>query len=95
MSITAEEVTPLKAKKKSGLVAALLNTFVPGAGYMYCGHWILGIGAFVFVVTAAILSFGYAVGILWLTLVVDGILSAEKYNENLQNNTARKSTSPK
>ncbi len=89
MSVTADELVPLETRKKSGLVAALLNTFLPGAGYMYCGHWILGACAFVFVVTAAIISFGYAVGILWLMLIADGFLSAEDYNEHLLKDASR------
>lgn len=89
MGVTADELVPLETRKKSGVAAALLNILLPGAGYMYCGHWILGACAFVFVVTAAIISFGYAVGVLWLVLVIDGFLSAEEYNEHLLKDAVR------
>ncbi len=39
----SKEMIEYESKKKSGFVAALLNLFIPGAGYMYCGNIILGL----------------------------------------------------
>ena len=83
MSSDAEFMALLESRKKSGLVAALLNLFLPGAGYIYCGRWFLGIIAFFMVVAMFIVSFGLAaVGIIFI-LVVDGLLCAGRYNRNL------------
>ena len=48
----------VESRKKSGWLAALLNLFLPGAGYIYCGRWILGIFAFFFIVALVLVSFG-------------------------------------
>lgn len=73
----------VESQKKSGVVAALLNLFLPGAGYMYCGRWILGIAAFFIVVALAIASFGLLAIPLVLILIIDGFLSAGRYNKKL------------
>jgi hypothetical protein len=71
------------SKKKSGPVAALLNLFLPGAGYDYCGRWVLGIVAFFMVVAMFVVSLGFAaVGII-LILLIDGFLCAGRYNKEL------------
>src|ERR1700674_4576893 len=66
-----------EAKKKSGAVTALLNLFLPGAGYAYCGRWILG------VVAMFVVSLGFAaIGIVFI-LIIDGFLCAGRYNKLL------------
>jgi len=79
----AELMLQVESRKKSGLVAALLNLFLPGAGYIYCGRIVLGIVAFFFVVGTAILTFGLAAFGLVLLLVIDGLLCAKRYNKQL------------
>ena len=83
MSSDAEFLALLESRKKSGLVAALLNLFLPGAGYIYCGRWFLGIIAFFFIVAMFVMSLGLAaIGII-IILVVDGLLCANRYNRDL------------
>lgn len=79
----AELLLLVESRKKSGGIAALLNLFLPGAGYMYCGRWFLGIVAFFFVVALFIFSLGSAAVCLILVLIIDGFLCAGRYNKNL------------
>jgi hypothetical protein len=77
------------AEKKSGWLAAFLNLVCPGAGYAYCGRWILG--AFVFLLFVALatgtLEQWLPVPITFLGLLpiifIDGFLVAGRYNKNL------------
>lgn len=73
----------VEAGKKSGWLAAILNLFLPGAGYAYCGRWFLGIIAFFFVIAMFVFSLGYAAGGIVLILVIDGFLCAGRYNKQL------------
>ena len=73
----------MESRKKSGWLAALLNLFVPGAGYMYCGRWIFGIIAMVFVITLIVMSFGLAAFVLPPILFIDGFLAAGRHNKRL------------
>ena len=73
----------VESRKKSGWIAALLNLVIPGAGYVYCGRWILGIIAFFFVL-ALYFTAGPFIGIsLGLILVIDGFLCASRYNKHV------------
>ncbi len=81
----AELLLSVESRKKSGAIAALLNLFLPGAGYIYCGRWILGVIAFFFVIAMYIVSLGYAAIGITLMLVIDGFLCAGRYNKNLIN----------
>lgn len=82
----AELLLLVESRKKSGAIAALLNLFLPGAGYMYCGRWFLGIIAFFFVVALFVASFGLAAIGIVLMLIIDGFLCAGRYNKNLVTN---------
>ncbi|MDB5871810.1 MAG: hypothetical protein JWQ07_1252 [Ramlibacter sp.] len=73
----------VEARKKSGAVAALLNLFLPGAGYMYCGRWFLGVVAFFFTAALLIFSLGFAIVGVVLMLVIDGFLCAGRFNAAL------------
>ena len=73
----------VEAGKKSGWLAAFLNLIFPGAGYVYCGRWLLGIVAFFFVVVMFFVSLGTAAAVLVVVLVVDGFLCARRYNKKL------------
>ena len=73
----------VEAQKKSGWIAALLNLFLPGAGYVYCGRWILGIIAFLFTVAIAVVTAGVGWIGMALLLVIDGFLCAGRYNKAL------------
>lgn len=79
----AKTLLLVESRKKSGAVAALLNLFFPGAGYMYCGRWILGIAAFFIVVGLALASMGILAIPLVLMLLIDGFLAAGRYNKKL------------
>ena len=73
----------IDSQKKSGWVAALLNLIIPGAGYMYAGRVVLGILAFLLVVTVSVVTFGLAYPFLVLVVFVDGFLCASRYNKKL------------
>jgi len=73
----------IESKKKSGWLAAFLNLVLPGAGYAYCGRWILGLIVFPFVVFLWIVSFGLAAIPFMLIVVADGFLAAGRYNKKL------------
>ena len=71
-----------ESKKKSGLVAALLNLLIPGAGYMYCGNIILGL--FVLLISVPLVFFAILAYPVWaLVMVIDGFLCAGRYNKKL------------
>jgi ABC-type multidrug transport system permease subunit len=82
----AELLLLAESRKKSGAIAALLNLFLPGAGYAYCGRWALGIIAFFFVVAMFVVSLGFAAFGLVLLLVIDGFLCASRYNKQVVEN---------
>jgi ABC-type multidrug transport system permease subunit len=71
------------ARRKSGWLSALLNLFIPGAGYIYCGRWILGIVAFFFVVAMVVVSLGFAAFGIVFMLFIDGFLCANRYNKKM------------
>ena len=71
------------SKRKSGIVAALLNLVIPGAGYAYCGRWVLGSFAFIMVVGMFVVSCGLAAFGIVLILIIDGFLCASRYNKLL------------
>lgn len=71
-----------ESKKKSGFVAALLNLFIPGAGYMYCGNIILGL--FVLLISIPMGIFILEAYPAWaLIMIIDGFLAAGRYNKKL------------
>ena len=80
---SAKLMLQVESRKKSGWIAALLNLVLPGAGYMYCGRWFLGIVAFILVVTMFVVSLGLASGFLIVLLIVDGFLCAGRYNKKM------------
>jgi TM2 domain-containing membrane protein YozV len=74
-------------KKKSAMVAALLNVLIPGVGYFYCGN----VGAGIFMMLFCVLSFftWFMVGLsfsflLWVIGIIDGYLCAERANVKLR-----------
>lgn len=67
----------IESRKPSGAIAALPILLLPGAGYVYCGRWVLGVVAFFFTVGLFVMSFGIAAIGLILMLVIDGLLCAE------------------
>lgn len=79
----AELLLLAESRKKSGWAAAFLNLLLPGAGYMYCGTWILGILAFLFTVAVAVTSMGAGLLIMYPILFIDGFLSAGRANKKM------------
>jgi hypothetical protein len=79
----AELMLMVESRKKSRLVAILLNLFLPGAGYIYCGRWILGIVAFFFVIALIVASFGLAAFGIIFVLIIDGALCVGRYNRKM------------
>lgn len=73
----------VESQKKSGAIAALLNLVFPGAGYMYCGNWILGIVAFAIFCALFVATLGIGPLLFWPVVVVDGLLCAKRYNKKL------------
>ena len=85
---SAQVMLEYEGRKKSGLVAALLNLVIPGAGYVYCERHILGIFVFVCFVLLPLYFFGLTVSglflsVFWLVFVIDGFLCAGRYNREL------------
>jgi TM2 domain-containing membrane protein YozV len=73
----------VEARKKSRFVAILLNLFIPGAGYVYCGRWVLGLLALWFTVVLWV-QVGWPVAILLIfVLVIDGALCVGRYNRKM------------
>lgn len=79
----SRQLLELEAQKKSAGIAILLNFILPGAGYAYCGRIFLGLIAFVFVIALSIITGGIAAFILIPVVMIDGALSASKYNADL------------
>ncbi len=74
----------VESKKKSGWLAAVLNLVLPGAGYAYCGRWILGIVVFAILLALSIAAETPAVALGFaLILAVDGFLAANRYNKKM------------
>lgn len=72
---------PTEQKKKSGVVAAVLNLVLPGAGYTYCGRWGLGIIAFLWTFMGVVTGGDIRFLLFCVALfVVDGFLCANRYN---------------
>ncbi len=78
-----DSVKDLEKKKKNGLLAAGLNVVLPGAGYIYCGRVILGIGAFFFA-GLIFLIYPYGAILIWVVVIIDGFLCADRYNKKLE-----------
>lgn len=79
----AELLLLAESKKKSGWAAALLNLFIPGAGYMYCGTWILGIFVLVLAVGVGVVTLGAGLLILYPIVFIDGFLGAGRANKKM------------
>lgn len=73
----------LESKKKKGWIAAVMNLFIPGAGYMYCGRWVLGVIALFIAIGIGIATAGVGLTPLAVVLIIDGFLSADRYNKKL------------
>jgi len=76
----------LEAKRKKGWIAAVLNLFLPGAGYIYCGKILIGIVVLPFFILI-LFSAGnlalFVVPSLWFVLIVDGFLAADRANKKI------------
>ena len=72
-----------ESQKKSGAVAVVLNFFIPGAGYMYCGNIILGLAAMFITLVVAVVSMGIGMVIMTPILIIDGFLAADRANKQL------------
>ena len=77
------KIESLEKKKKNGLLAAGLNLVLPGAGYIYCARVILGIGAFLLTLMI-FLVYPYGSILIWVVLIIDGFLCADRYNKKLE-----------
>jgi len=78
-----DSVKDLEKKRKNALLAAGLNVVLPGVGYIYCGRVILGIGAFFFA-GLIFLIYPYGAILIWLVVIIDGFLCADRYNKKLE-----------
>jgi hypothetical protein len=72
-----------EVRKKSGVIAALLNFIFPGAGYVYCGNYILGLLAFLITVIAAIFTMGLSLLVTEPIMIIDGFLVADRANKQI------------
>jgi hypothetical protein len=79
----AELLLLVESRKKSGWLAAFLNLFIPGAGYAYCGNWVLGAVAFLCVPILILVTLTIAFYVFAPLLFIDGFLAANRYNRNL------------
>jgi hypothetical protein len=76
------KIDQLNAKRKSGMFAAGLNFVLPGAGYIYCGRILLGLVALCFTIVMVYAN-PFALITMLIVLVIDGFLSADRYNKQL------------
>ena len=83
LSNDARTLLLVESRKKSGWIAAILNWFIPGAGYMYCGRVILGVFVFLLAIGVAVATMGFGLLFLIPILVVDGFLAANRYNKKM------------
>lgn len=82
-----------EANRKSGWLAAGLNLVLPGAGYMYCGRFVLAFVVFFWVLgpllyatfSAPLMIVGALLWALlwWAVMFVDGFLCAARFNRLL------------
>ena len=70
-------------QEKNPAIAAVLNLFVPGIGYMYCGRIGLGLVALFLIPLVVFLTHGIALLITVPVVVIDGVLCAQRYNRLL------------
>lgn len=82
----AELLLTVESRKKSGWLSALLNLFLPGFGYFYCGNWFLGLMAIGFLVMGFV-AFGFfgfvAAASFQIMFVIDGFLCAGRHNKRM------------
>jgi len=78
----SQSIDELRAKNKSGWLAAGLNILLPGLGYIYCGRVFLGVVVLPFVLGLVYVMPPAALTI-WAILVIDGFLAAGRYNKTL------------
>lgn len=83
VSSDAKLLLLIESKKKSGWIAAILNWFLPGVGYMYCGRIMLGIIAMLITIGVAVATVGVGLFVLMPILIVDGFLAANRYNKKI------------
>lgn len=75
-----------ESSKKSPIVAMVLNFFLPGAGYAYCGKRIAGIITFCAVVILMLCTFGLLGFLIFPLLALDGVRAAGRANRQLAAN---------
>lgn len=83
MSNTSEQLLIASTMKKSEGVACVLNFFVPGVGYAYCGRVFLGIFVFLLVTVFSISTMGLLLPVFMIVCAIDGVLSVRRYNKQL------------
>jgi len=72
-----------EALKKSAILSAILNLFLPGLGYMYCGKLGLGFAVLFGGLLLMALTFGLAGFIITPIVVIDGFMCAGRVNVQL------------
>lgn len=93
----AELLLTVESRKKSGWLAALLNLFIPGGGYFYCGNWFLALMAIGFLVMSFVAFglLGIAVsGSFQILFTIDGFLCAGRYNKRMITQTLQENRVP-
>jgi hypothetical protein len=79
----AELLLQVESRKKSGIVAALMNLFLFGCGYFYLRKWIYGIFMGGIALTLIIMDMdAAAIGFL-IWMFIDGFLEANSYNKKV------------
>lgn len=74
----------VESKKKSGWIAALLNLVIPGAGYAYCGRWLLGTIVFFIVMGIAVAAGSPEAVVPFVAIFfIDGFLAAGRFNKKM------------
>lgn len=79
----AELLLLAESRKKSGWIAALLNLFIPGLGYVYCGMWILGLFVLMLAIAIGVVTLGTGLVILYPIIFIDGFLGASRANKKM------------
>ncbi len=70
----------MTARYKNPVATGLLNVLFPGAGYMYCGAWVLGLVVLALALVLAHKTDGLSFAFLLPLLVLDSFRVADQVN---------------
>jgi TM2 domain-containing membrane protein YozV len=81
-------------KQKNGIISAILNGLIPGAGYFYCGSKGLGIIAFIVGGGIILTTLGFGWLVVMPVMLIDGFFAAGRANKKLTSEQPSSSNVP-